>query len=162
MSYFLLHSICLSCTFTKFCSQKLKIVYGMWFILFMCFGPHQVLLSGLADTWPARTTWTVDQLSMKYGDTTFKISQKGVKNISMKFNDYVSYMKVQCDEDPLYIFDAKVLCGCNNIHSTKSFFFSRQNWCYLSFYIVWGSCTRIVEGLQRASSISRGLICCFR
>ncbi|XP_044474735.1 F-box protein At1g78280 isoform X1 [Mangifera indica] len=66
-----------------------------------------VLLSGLADTWPARTTWTVDQLSMKYGDTTFKISQKGVKNISMKFNDYVSYMKVQRDEDPLYIFDAK-------------------------------------------------------
>lgn len=27
----------------------------------------------------------------------------------MKFQDYVSYMKMQHDEDPLYIFDDKVL-----------------------------------------------------
>lgn len=27
----------------------------------------------------------------------------------MKFKDYVSYMKVQHDEDPLYIFDDKVI-----------------------------------------------------
>ncbi|KAJ0988627.1 hypothetical protein J5N97_006983 [Dioscorea zingiberensis] len=64
-----------------------------------------VLLTELADTWPARTKWTIDQLLAKYGDVTFRISQRSSKKIKMKFEDYVSYMKLQHDEDPLYIFD---------------------------------------------------------
>ncbi|KAG5543961.1 hypothetical protein RHGRI_016641 [Rhododendron griersonianum] len=35
-----------------------------------------VLISGLTDTWPARQTWTIDQLLLNYGDTAFKISQR--------------------------------------------------------------------------------------
>lgn len=66
-----------------------------------------VLLTGLADTWPARHQWTTDQLLQNYGDVAFKISQRSSRKISMKFKDYVSYMKVQHDEDPLYIFDEK-------------------------------------------------------
>ncbi|KAG9451442.1 hypothetical protein H6P81_011407 [Aristolochia fimbriata] len=66
-----------------------------------------VLLTGLADTWPARATWTTDQLLEKYGDTPFKISQRSRKKVTMKLKDYVSYMKLQHDEDPLYIFDEK-------------------------------------------------------
>ncbi|ESW08264.1 hypothetical protein PHAVU_009G032400 [Phaseolus vulgaris] len=66
-----------------------------------------VMLSGLADTWPARHKWTTDQLLLNYGDVAFKISQRGARKVSMKFKDYVSYMKVQHDEDPLYIFDEK-------------------------------------------------------
>ncbi|XP_058786350.1 lysine-specific demethylase JMJ21-like isoform X2 [Vicia villosa] len=65
------------------------------------------MLNGLADTWPARHKWTIDQLLLNYGDVAFKISQRSSKKISMKFKDYVSYMKVQHDEDPLYIFDEK-------------------------------------------------------
>lgn len=67
------------------------------------------MISGLADSWLARNTWTPDQLLEKYGGTTFKISQKSARKITMKFQDYVSYMKMQHDEDPLYIFDDKVL-----------------------------------------------------
>lgn len=70
-------------------------------------GRKPVLLAGLADTWPARNTWTIDQLSLKYGDTAFRISQRSCKKISMKIKDYVSYMYLQHDEDPLYIFDDK-------------------------------------------------------
>lgn len=70
-------------------------------------GKKPVLLAGLADTWPARSTWTTDQLLLNYGDTAFKISQRSSRKITMKFKDYVSYMKVQHDEDPLYIFDDK-------------------------------------------------------
>ncbi|XP_068641349.1 lysine-specific demethylase JMJ21 [Aristolochia californica] len=66
-----------------------------------------VLLTQLADTWPARATWTTDQLLEKYGDTPFKISQRSRKKITMKFKDYVTYMNIQHDEDPLYIFDDK-------------------------------------------------------
>lgn len=67
------------------------------------------MLTGLAETWPARRTWTTEQLLVNYGDTTFRISQKSARKISMKFKDYVSYMKLQHDEEPLYIFDDKVL-----------------------------------------------------
>ncbi|MBA0837145.1 hypothetical protein Goarm_009324 [Gossypium armourianum] len=68
-------------------------------------GIKPVLLNGLADTWPARKSWTIDQLVPKYGDTIFKISSP--LKVSMTFKDYVSYMKQQHDEDPLYIFDDK-------------------------------------------------------
>ncbi|XP_062026333.1 lysine-specific demethylase JMJ21-like [Rosa rugosa] len=70
-------------------------------------GKKPVLLTGLADAWPARRTWTLDHLLQNYGDTAFKISQRSSRKISMTFKDYVSYMKVQHDEDPLYIFDHK-------------------------------------------------------
>lgn len=66
-------------------------------------------MTGLADTWPARHTWTTEQLLLNYGDVAFKISQRSSRKIKMKFKDYVSYMKLQHDEDPLYIFDEKVL-----------------------------------------------------
>lgn len=81
------------------------------FMLFTycCWKLYQVLLTGLADAWPARHTWTLDHLLQNYGDTAFKISQRSSRKISMTFKDYVSYMKVQHDEDPLYIFDHKVL-----------------------------------------------------
>ncbi|XP_012447951.1 lysine-specific demethylase JMJ21 [Gossypium raimondii] len=68
-------------------------------------GIKPVLLNGLADTWPARKSWTIDWLVPKYGDTTFQISSP--LKVSMTFKDYVSYMKQQHDEDPLYIFDDK-------------------------------------------------------
>jgi hypothetical protein len=67
-----------------------------------------VLLSGLADSWPASNTWTIDQLSEKYGEVPFRISQRSPNKISMKFKDYIAYMKTQRDEDPLYVFDDKV------------------------------------------------------
>ncbi|XVF64806.1 hypothetical protein PTKIN_Ptkin09bG0196300 [Pterospermum kingtungense] len=70
-------------------------------------GNKPVLLTGLADLWPARSAWTIDKLLLNYGDTAFKISQRTPRKISMKFKDYVSYMKQQHDEDPLYIFDDK-------------------------------------------------------
>ncbi|XP_052202408.1 lysine-specific demethylase JMJ21 [Diospyros lotus] len=70
-------------------------------------GKKPVLLSGLADTWPATHKWKIDQLLLNYGDTYFKISQSSARKISMKFKDYVSYMEIQHDEDPLYIFDEK-------------------------------------------------------
>ncbi|XP_030947080.1 F-box protein At1g78280 isoform X1 [Quercus lobata] len=70
-------------------------------------GKKPVLVTGLVDTWPARHAWTTDQLLLNYGDTAFRISQKSAQKILMKFKDYVSYMKLQHDEDPLYIFDDK-------------------------------------------------------
>ncbi|KAM7516848.1 hypothetical protein LguiA_006431 [Lonicera macranthoides] len=70
-------------------------------------GKQPVLISGLADTWPARHAWTTGQLLLKYGDTKFRISQRSSKKVAMQFKDYLSYTQIQHDEDPLYIFDDK-------------------------------------------------------
>ncbi|KAK3016296.1 hypothetical protein RJ639_007616 [Escallonia herrerae] len=68
-------------------------------------GQRPVLISGLADNWRARHTWTPEQLLLNYGDTAFRISQRSSAKITMKLKDYVSYIQMQHDEDPLYIFD---------------------------------------------------------
>ncbi|VAI16791.1 unnamed protein product [Triticum turgidum subsp. durum] len=70
-------------------------------------GKGPVLLGKLAETWPARTKWAIQQLVHDYGEVTFRISQRSPKKIIMKLKDYVSYMELQHDEDPLYIFDDK-------------------------------------------------------
>ncbi|KAF5193236.1 Bifunctional arginine demethylase and lysyl-hydroxylase jmjd6 [Thalictrum thalictroides] len=70
-------------------------------------GRKPVLITELAETWPARSTWTSERLLHNFGDTKFKISQRSSGKITMKFKDYVSYMELQHDEDPLYIFDDK-------------------------------------------------------
>ncbi|XP_037486175.1 F-box protein At1g78280-like isoform X2 [Triticum dicoccoides] len=70
-------------------------------------GKGPVLLGKLAESWPARTKWSMQQLVHDYGEVTFRISQRSPKKIIMKLKDYVSYMELQHDEDPLYIFDDK-------------------------------------------------------
>ncbi|GJN41043.1 hypothetical protein PR202_gn00367 [Eleusine coracana subsp. coracana] len=47
------------------------------------------------------------QLTKDFGEVPFRISQRSPQKISMKLKDYVSYMELQHDEDPLYIFDDK-------------------------------------------------------
>ncbi|GER40263.1 bifunctional arginine demethylase andlysyl-hydroxylase JMJD6 [Striga asiatica] len=70
-------------------------------------GKKPVMIDGLADNWPARKSWTSEQFLIKYSDAKFRISQKSSKKVNIKFKDYITYMQVQHDEDPLYIFDDK-------------------------------------------------------
>ncbi|KAJ3673406.1 hypothetical protein LUZ60_006780 [Juncus effusus] len=70
-------------------------------------GKNPILIADLEETWPARNKWTFEQLVLNYGDIMFRISQRSPKKILMKLKDYVSYMQVQHDEEPLYIFDDK-------------------------------------------------------
>ncbi|OEL37244.1 F-box protein [Dichanthelium oligosanthes] len=70
-------------------------------------GKGPVLLTKLAETWPARVKWTLQQLTKDFGEVPFRISQRSPQKITMKLKDYVSYMELQHDEDPLYIFDDK-------------------------------------------------------
>ena len=59
----------------------------------------------------------MQQLTKDFGEVPFRISQRSPQKITMKLKDYVSYMELQHDEDPLYIFDDKVFC----IHNLISF-----------------------------------------
>nr|CAB3500614.1 unnamed protein product [Digitaria exilis] len=78
-------------------------------------GKGPVLLTKLAETWPARTKWTLQQLTKDFGEVPFRISQRSPQKITMKLKDYVSYMELQHDEDPLYIFDDKGACLAINV-----------------------------------------------
>jgi len=64
-----------------------------------------VIFKGIQKDWAASEKWKSEKLADKYGDILFKISHQGHKRIPMKFRDYVEYMKVQNDEEPLYVFD---------------------------------------------------------
>lgn len=68
----------------------------------------QVLISDLTKDWVAQKAWDLPQLVEKYGDVGFKVSQAHGKKIKIKLKDYAAYMVCQHDEEPLYIFDAKV------------------------------------------------------
>lgn len=68
----------------------------------------QVLITDLTKDWPAQKSWNLSQLVENYGEVEFKVSQSHGKKIKMKLKDYASYMACQHDEEPLYIFDAKV------------------------------------------------------
>lgn len=70
-------------------------------------GKKPVLVTDLADDWPAMQTWSLDHLVKHYGDCAFTVAQDDDKNVLMRLKDYVSYMSLQHDEDPLYIFDSK-------------------------------------------------------
>eukprot|EP01018_Ginkgo_biloba_P005285 Gb_12447 [translate_table: standard] len=67
----------------------------------------EVLLTDLANDWSAKHTWSLEKLLKRYGEVAFNISQSNAKKVTMKLKDYVSYMTLQHDEDPLYIFDPK-------------------------------------------------------
>ncbi|KAH7295900.1 hypothetical protein KP509_27G069900 [Ceratopteris richardii] len=66
-----------------------------------------LLLSGLADNWPAMHKWSIDYLIKHYGECIFKVAQENGKKVLMNFEDYAFYMSQQHDEEPLYIFDPK-------------------------------------------------------
>lgn len=68
-------------------------------------GKRPVLFTALANDWGAKHNWTVENLLERYGDIAFRISQSNARRVTMKLKNYVSYMRVQHDEDPLYIFD---------------------------------------------------------
>lgn len=65
-----------------------------------------VILTGLLDAWPARRTWTLEQLRARFGDVWFKTDEvvEG-KKIKMRFADYLAYHSANQDDDPIYLFD---------------------------------------------------------
>eukprot|EP01133_Synstelium_polycarpum_P008167 gene8167-9601_t len=64
-----------------------------------------VLLTHGQEDWPAMKEWSRERLVERFGHVSFKISHQGHKRIPMKFADYADYMRVQTDEEPLYVFD---------------------------------------------------------
>ncbi|KAL3694403.1 hypothetical protein R1sor_008054 [Riccia sorocarpa] len=70
-------------------------------------GKKPVLLRDLMDGWPANRKWGLDELAESCGVAGFKVSQPYGPSIEMTMKDFVHYMSIQHDEEPLYIFDAQ-------------------------------------------------------
>ena len=66
-----------------------------------------VVLTGVTDTWKARTTWNRARFS-----EIFKDHKVVVGNYPMKFENYLRYCDAQQDEMPLYLFDKTIFDKC--------------------------------------------------
>eukprot|EP00898_Chlorokybus_atmophyticus_P004325 jgi/Chlat1/4894/Chrsp31S04908 len=66
-----------------------------------------VMLTDVAEGWPARTEWTIDKLAANNPDAVFKVSQANGRKVTMRMADYCDYVQTQADEEPLYIFDSR-------------------------------------------------------
>ncbi|BDA43423.1 probable bifunctional arginine demethylase and lysyl-hydroxylase JM at N-terminal half [Coccomyxa sp. Obi] len=64
-----------------------------------------VMLTGLQTDWPAGTNWQADSLLERFGDRHFDITVP-YGRVSMTMRNYLEFSEQQCDEDPLYLFDA--------------------------------------------------------
>ncbi|CAG8721343.1 11194_t:CDS:2, partial [Acaulospora morrowiae] len=67
-----------------------------------------LITNGEIEKWKAWNDWKWENLLQKYGKQAFRVANDhGGKNryFLMTLNSYAHYMKFQCDETPLYVFD---------------------------------------------------------
>ncbi len=79
-----------------------------------------VILQGAMKLWLGVERWKPENFLRRFGETAFKTNGRGPDDhcFKMKFRDYLSYMKHNIDEKPLYMFDNKFL----ERFSKKNFF----------------------------------------
>ena len=61
----------------------------------------------LTDSWMAPKNWTEEGLIKNHGAVEFKISHRERGTFKLNLKDFIQYSKLQHDETPLYVFDAR-------------------------------------------------------
>lgn len=65
-----------------------------------------VVLTDVTDSWAAREKWTLEGIAKRYRNERFKCGEDDFGyNVRMKFKYFLYYMRTNCDDSPLYIFD---------------------------------------------------------
>lgn len=81
-----------------------------------------VVLTHVTDDWLARERWTLAEFSKRYQNERFKCGEDDYGYIvKMKMKYFIYYMKTNCDDSPLYIFDGnfgEVSSDCNALIDT--------------------------------------------
>ena len=79
-------------------------------------GRRPVLITGLAESWPATRRWRLDVLwrNENYSGALLRVGDAGNSEVAVKISlrDYLQYLVSQQDDDPLYLFDEEFAQTC--------------------------------------------------
>ena len=72
-------------------------------------GSKPVIITGLAERWPAMREWQLDRLLEQYGTGRFKVGESDSgRKLRVTMSEFVEYMFGNKDDSPLYLFESSL------------------------------------------------------
>ena len=72
-------------------------------------GSKPVIITGVAERWPARREWQIEQLLQQYGTGRFKIGESDSgRKLRVTMSEFIEYMFGNKDDSPLYLFESSL------------------------------------------------------
>ena len=72
-------------------------------------GSKPVIITGVAERWPAMREWQLDRLIEQYGTGRFKVGESDSgRKLRVTMSEFVEYMFGNKDDSPLYLFESSL------------------------------------------------------
>ena len=72
-------------------------------------GSKPVIITGVAERWPAMREWQLDRLLEQYGTGRFKVGESDSgRKLRVTMSEFVEYMFGNKDDSPLYLFESSL------------------------------------------------------
>lgn len=72
-------------------------------------GSKPVIITGVAERWPAMSEWQIERLIEQYGTGRFKVGESDSgRKLRVTMGEFVEYMLGNKDDSPLYLFESSL------------------------------------------------------